>query len=79
MPMSTSTPYCCCEQLLAGWIQGMFLTSPGPSTPLPHHFLVVCSPHNPPYEQLLIGMGVGAMALGIIVWPWWWWWWWWWW
>jgi len=51
------------------------LTSPGPSTPLPHHFLVVCSPHNPPYKQLLVGMGVGAMALGIIVWPWWWWWW----
>ena len=50
----------------------MSLMSPGPSTPLPHHFLVVCSPHNPPYEQLLVGMGVGPVALGVIVWPWWW-------
>jgi len=40
--------------------------------PLPHHFLVVCSPHNPPYEQLLVGVGVGAVVLGVVVWPWWW-------
>ena len=32
--------------------------SPGPTFPLPHHFpIVICSPHNPPYEQLLIGVG----------------------
>jgi len=53
--------------------QEMSLTSPGLSTPLPCHFLVVHSPHNPPYEQLLIGVGLGAMVLGIIIWPWWWW------
>ena len=34
------------------------LTSPGPTFPLPRHFpVVVRSPHNPPYEQLLVGMG----------------------
>ena len=33
-------------------------TSPGPTFPLPCHFpIVVRSPHNPPYKQLLIGMG----------------------
>jgi len=48
------------------------LMSPGPSIPLPCYFLVVvCSPHNPPYEQLIIGMGVGAVALSVIIWPWW--------
>jgi len=42
--------------------------SPGPSFLLPCHFpLVIHSPHNPPYKQLLIGMGVGAVALGVIV------------
>jgi hypothetical protein len=45
-------------------------TSPGPSFPLPRRFPpIVCSPHNPPYEQLLVGVGVGAMAFGVVVWP----------
>jgi hypothetical protein len=30
---------------------------------------VICSPHNPPYEQLLVGVGVGAVAFNVIVWP----------
>jgi hypothetical protein len=29
--------------------------------------------HHPPYEQLLIGMGVGAAVLGVVIWPCWWW------
>ena len=38
--------------------QGTSVTSPGPTFPLPHHFpVVVRSPHNPPYEQLLVGVG----------------------
>jgi hypothetical protein len=36
----------------------MSATSPGPSFLLPRHFpVVVRSPHNPPYKQLLVGMG----------------------
>ena len=36
----------------------MSAMSPGPTFPLPHHFpVVICSPHNPPYEQLLVGLG----------------------
>jgi hypothetical protein len=46
--------------------------SPGLYFPLPHHPpVVIRSPHNPPYEQLLVGVGVGAMVLITIVWPWW--------
>jgi hypothetical protein len=30
---------------------------------------VICSSHNPPYEQLLISVGVGAMTFNVIIWP----------
>ena len=48
----------------------MSAMSPGPPFPLPHHFpVVICSPHNPPYKQLLIGMGWVPCHLAVVFHP----------